>query len=74
MNNITEPAKYPLLCLDCAGHLIMDSRVLVRRDEYYRLKQLYDNFRCELMRKREILEECVKEGWKVSERRFKDEI
>lgn len=35
-----NPQEYPLVCMDCANNLIMDGRVLVKRDEYERLKAL----------------------------------
>jgi hypothetical protein len=37
---ITELYSYLLLCMDCANHLILDDRVLVRRNEFERLQRL----------------------------------
>lgn len=38
-----EPSNSPLVCMDCANHLIMDGRVLVKYSEYHRLKRLEEN-------------------------------
>lgn len=55
MNNITEPSKYHPLCLDCANHLIMDNRVLVRREYFEILQRLNDNVKKKILQKKEIL-------------------
>jgi hypothetical protein len=39
-SKVIEPQDYPLACIDCATHMIWDQRLLIKRDEYERLKEI----------------------------------
>lgn len=42
------PENYPLICMDCANHLIMDQRLLIKRDTYQemiRVKREYEELK-----------------------------
>lgn len=67
-NPVIAPEDYILACMDCANHLIMDQRLLVKRDEYERLKRLGDNVKNKLEEARKLqaaykvsMEECKPE-------------
>lgn len=59
MNNIIEPAKYPAICKNCANHLIVDGRVLVRRKELERLQRLDKNVRTGLESRKNLLSDIA---------------
>lgn len=39
-NDVAEPCKYEFVCIDCSLHLINDQRLIVKRAEYDRLKEI----------------------------------
>jgi hypothetical protein len=48
INVVIAPENYVLVCSDCCNHLIMDQRLLVKRDELERLKRLDENVKLKI--------------------------
>lgn len=38
--NVLEPKNNPLLCIDCATPMVWDNRLVIKRREYQRLKEI----------------------------------
>jgi hypothetical protein len=45
---VIAPEDYVLACIDCATHMIWDQRLVIKRDEYDRLKRLDENIKKEI--------------------------
>jgi hypothetical protein len=42
-NSVLTPVDCAIICGDCQDNLIMDRRLLVRRDEFEKLQKLHEN-------------------------------
>jgi hypothetical protein len=58
--SVVEPSKHELVCMDCAHHLIMDRRLLIKRDEYQELMRVKREYEALTNRIKMEIKECRK--------------